>query len=77
MCGSLSTLQVRSLTAQPFGGAEGSRTPDLLDANETRYQLRHSPGTTAMGGRPVKRENRNIAPRAPSNQAPGPARAND
>ncbi len=25
------------------GGAEGIRTPDLLVANETRYQLRHSP----------------------------------
>jgi integrase len=27
------------------GGAEGIRTPDLLIANETRYQLRHSPGS--------------------------------
>ena len=27
----------------PGGGAEGNRTPDLLIANETRYQLRHSP----------------------------------
>ena len=25
------------------GGPEGNRTPDLLIANETRYQLRHSP----------------------------------
>lgn len=25
-------------------GAEGIRTPGLLIANETRYQLRHSPG---------------------------------
>jgi hypothetical protein len=25
------------------GGAKGIRTPDLLDANESRYQLRHSP----------------------------------
>jgi hypothetical protein len=24
-------------------GATGNRTPDLLDANESRYQLRHSP----------------------------------
>ena len=24
-------------------GARGIRTPDLLIANETRYQLRHSP----------------------------------
>ncbi len=25
------------------GGAEGTRTPDPLDANEVRYQLRYSP----------------------------------
>jgi hypothetical protein len=25
------------------GGAEGIRTPGLLDANEARYQLRYSP----------------------------------
>jgi hypothetical protein len=25
------------------GGAEGNRTPDLLVANEARYQLRYSP----------------------------------
>lgn len=25
-------------------GARENRTPDLLDANESRYQLRHSPG---------------------------------
>ena len=31
-------------TAILIGGAEGIRTPDLLIANETRYQLRHSPG---------------------------------
>ena len=31
--------------AQPpiQGGAEGIRTPDPLDANEVRYQLRYSP----------------------------------
>ena len=29
--------------AAKCGGAEGIRTPDLLIANETRYQLRHSP----------------------------------
>ena len=37
------------------GGAKGIRTPDLLDANEARYQLRHSPkvlGQTITGGRP-------------------------
>ena len=26
-----------------LGGAEGIRTPDPLDANEVRYQLRYSP----------------------------------
>jgi hypothetical protein len=26
-----------------IGGAKGTRTPDLLVANETRYRLRHSP----------------------------------
>jgi CRISPR-associated endonuclease/helicase Cas3 len=34
-------LSVRAAT--PHGGAKGIRTPDLLDANESRYQLRHSP----------------------------------
>ena len=35
----------RILVGQTFrvGGARGIRTPDLLIANETRYQLRHSP----------------------------------
>ena len=26
-----------------IGGAKGSRTPDLLNAIQTRYQLRYSP----------------------------------
>ncbi len=26
-----------------FGGAKGSRTPDLLNAIQTRYQLRYNP----------------------------------
>lgn len=30
-------------------GAKGNRTPDLLDANETRYQLRYSPSATLAG----------------------------
>jgi hypothetical protein len=34
-------------------GAKGTRTPDLLVANETRYQLRHSP---ADRGRPISTE---------------------
>ena len=36
--------QVIDLGIPDPGGAEGNRTPDLLDANESRYQLRHSPG---------------------------------
>jgi hypothetical protein len=35
-------VRVRTLRC-PKSGAKGIRTPDLLDANETRYQLRHSP----------------------------------
>jgi hypothetical protein len=31
------------IAGQRMCGAEGNRTPDLLDANESRYQLRHSP----------------------------------
>ena len=31
------------------GGAKGIRTPDLLVANETRYQLRHSPANQPQG----------------------------
>jgi hypothetical protein len=33
----------RRIGALSWCGAEGNRTPDLLDANETRYQLRYSP----------------------------------
>jgi hypothetical protein len=35
------------------GGAEGTRTPDPLIANEMRYQLRHSPNALYLG---VRRE---------------------
>jgi hypothetical protein len=35
------------------GGAKGTRTPDLLVANETRYRLRHSP---ADRGGPISTE---------------------
>jgi hypothetical protein len=33
----------QAVGALTWCGAEGNRTPDLLDANETRYQLRYSP----------------------------------
>jgi hypothetical protein len=33
----------RLANAPLSGGAKGTRTPDLLVANETRYRLRHSP----------------------------------
>ena len=33
----------RNVTVNDLGGAAGSRTPDLFDANEARYQLRYSP----------------------------------
>ena len=31
--------------SEKCGGAKGIRTPDLLHAMQTRYQLRHSPAT--------------------------------
>src|SRR6478735_6416318 len=34
------------------GGARGIRTPDLLIANETRYQLRHSPSSGVQTSTP-------------------------
>ncbi len=39
----LPALSCRVVTQDTLGGAKGIRTPDLLIANETRYQLRHSP----------------------------------
>ena len=52
------------------GGARGIRTPDLLIANETRYQLRHSPkdGYTLAPSEvstQADREQQVIAPRTP------------
>ena len=38
-----------------FGGAEGSRTPDLLIANETLYQLSYDPAPE-----PLRLQNRPI-----------------
>src|SRR3984885_3721245 len=39
-----------------IGGAKGIRTPDLLHAMQTRYQLRHSPASrkTALSARPAR-----------------------
>ena len=55
---------------RPNGGARGIRTPDLLIANETRYQLRHSPkdGYTLAPSEvstQADREQQVIAPRTP------------
>ena len=36
-------LAPRNGWEKEFGGAEGSRTPDLLIANETLYQLSYTP----------------------------------
>ena len=43
------------------GGARGIRTPDLLIANETRYQLRHSPkdGYTLAPSQTITQADRN------------------
>jgi hypothetical protein len=45
--GALRTADIRYGDIRPdllkLCGAKGNRTPDLLDANESRYQLRHSP----------------------------------
>src|SRR5690349_14039794 len=45
------SVQLTSLSALSCAnscGAKGIRTPDLLDANESRYQLRHSPWSVAQ-----------------------------
>ncbi len=44
------------------GGAEGNRTPDLLDANESRYQLRHSPkcGSESSNGPDAARDGASV-----------------
>ena len=46
-----------------MGGAKGIRTPDLLHAMQTRYQLRHSPAeeTSAYRGRPSGSKPRNAS----------------
>lgn len=45
----------RGASPNTLGGAEGTRTPGLLDANETRYQLRHSPRLHRVSGTVRKR----------------------
>ena len=45
--GSTTPYENRHKGALTSSGAEGNRTPDLLDANETRYQLRYSPSRCA------------------------------
>ena len=55
-------------TGFPVGGAEGIRTPGLLIANETRYQLRHSPRSERnhnIGTRP----GRKTGPSGPNGRA--------
>ena len=43
----------KGVSGNLFGGAEGTRTPDLLNAIQTRSQLRYSPTTftTSVFGR--------------------------
>jgi hypothetical protein len=43
--------------ASDLGGAEGTRTPDPLVANEVRYQLRHSPGWSIHTRQPAENDN--------------------
>ena len=40
---------------ESLSGAKGIRTPDLLIANETRYQLRHSPRSFRIAPRDFTR----------------------
>ena len=44
----LIVLFVHDALIRSCSGAKGIRTPDLLIANETRYQLRHSPEYRTM-----------------------------
>ena len=40
-------LEETARQSRGFGGAEGIRTPDLLIANETLYQLSYDPAPSA------------------------------
>jgi hypothetical protein len=46
----------RLRTCGERGGAAGSRTPDLFDANEARYQLRYSPKCVNQPSRSARAE---------------------
>src|SRR4051794_5983814 len=50
-------------TGSSGAGAEGIRTPDLLIATETRYQLRHSP--RRVFGAPTSALSEKISPARP------------
>jgi hypothetical protein len=54
------------------GGAKGIRTPDLLVANETRYQLRHSPADRP--GRSARRLYHRLEPDPDLSGGPPPLR---
>ena len=41
---------VQTLVEQGFGGAEGSRTPDLVIANDALYQLSYGPVSSVGSG---------------------------
>ena len=41
-----SPVSDQTLVEQGFGGAEGSRTPDLVIANDALYQLSYGPGSS-------------------------------
>ena len=57
----------------PGGGARGIRTPDLLIANETRYQLRHSPKDGDQHSPPPRRARTGRAGPRPGNHGEDPA----
>ena len=46
----LSPVSVQTLVEQGFGGAEGSRTPDLVIANDALYQLSYGPVSSVGSG---------------------------
>ena len=75
----LSTHNVTYDATDHTGGARGIRTPDLLIANETRYQLRHSPMLEQLDDASTGRRRTSIrqpAPRLlPDSAGPEPTNA--